>query len=500
MVLAMALALPMAAYAAADVSVRGELSFRAALGEDSDPDTNAYRLQGNWRTRAYLDFTTSRGAASFYARYRARTADWAKFGEGSFSGSAVFVDLLDAYVDFKGPVIKGVAEDLQIRVGRWDDNVGNWAGDVGRWIGDIPRYDGVLARFGVGPASVGLYHAWVNANERIVAASARATVDIVELSGAYVGWSTLSSSVPSDERSNADFAVAATVKPADGITVTAEYAVNGERKEVAHPTSTSPGAVQIDWGDQASAWKVSGTLATIPNLTLRASVWSTDDDFRPVYRQLASQESLDFDRTWTYGESRSGSSWGDPWMKTGFSIGASTTQAGLPIDVSFKSGKIFEDNLPGWVEMGLQAIHEQGVDVRAWRPDYSSYLGKSMYVVGVGTTIAQVRTNLTYSSIEDHKPVIDLTASRALPVDVLGGNVTLKGTVRFVEDRDTAYAVDATWSAPNGLYLGAHYANYDRVLDWGHNNSADNYWEGVDVGVPGKADGFAITAGYNLSF
>lgn len=482
MVLAMALAVPMAAHAAADLTVTGDLSFRTAIGNDAD---EKLKLQGNWRTRANLDLRAGSNAVSFYARYRARTQDWLNFGQGSFGSSAVFVDLLDAYLDFTGPVVKGVADDLKLRVGRWDDDVVNWAGNVGLWIGDLGRNEAVRALVGVGPASVGLYHAWLNANERLVAASARATVDVVELSGAYVGYSNPAASNP-DERSNADYAVAATVKPANGISVTAEYAVNGERKRMAN----------VYWADSANAWKVSGTLSTIPNLTLRASVWSTDDEFRPVYRRLNSYESLDMDRKWTDGNSRASSAWGDPWMATGFSIGATTTQAGLPIDVSFKSGTIFENNLPVLVEDGIKAIGGNGGST----PDYSSYLGKGMYVLGLGTTIAQVKANLTYTNIEDHKPVIDLVGSRAFAVDALGGDVTLKGTVRLQEDKDTAFAVDAMWSAPTGLRLGLHYANYDRVLDWGHNNSESEYWEGVNIGAPGKADGFAITAGYGFSF
>jgi len=90
-------------------------------------------------------------------------------------------------------------------------------------------------------------------------------------------------------------------------------------------------------------------------------------------------------------------------------------------------------------------------------------------------------------------------ASRTVTVSQLGGDVTLRGNIRN-RSGNTDFGADATWKAPNGLTLGLHYANYDRVSDWNGNLGDGNLAEGVDLGQPGQADGFAITAGYQLNF
>ncbi len=478
MVLAMSLAIPMAAYAAADVSVTGDLTFRSAFGQNEDED---WALMGNWRTRANLDLRAGNDTVSAYARYRLRHANFLNFGENNFGTNDAFMDLLDAYVDVQGPVLSGVSEST-LRIGRFDD-------EINSWIGDLGRREAARAQFDLGPASVHAYHGWLNADQRLMGISASATVDIVELSGAYLAFRDNDpAAIAAGQDANADYAVAATVTPSEGVSVTAEYANNGERKQ-------TNGTV---WGDSAGAWKISGELATIDNLTLRASTWSTDDDFRPVYRKYAVKESLLMDRRWTDDASRGGADWGDFYMATGFSVGASTVQGGLPIDVDFRSGTIFEDNLPVQLELGNPALGAPA-KVSLGAPEYASYYGKAMNVLGVGTTISEIDLGLTYTSIEDHDAVTDLSASRVLPVAALGGDVTLKGNVRLQGD-DTNFGADATWAAPNGLTLGLHYANYDRVLDWGHNNSEDNLSEGVNLGVPGEADGFGVTAGYQLNF
>jgi len=479
-VLAMSLAIPMVAYAAADVEVTGDLTFRSVLGQHDDEN---YELMGNWRTRANLNLRAGNDTVSAFAQYRLRHANFVNFGENSFGTSDAFMDLLDAYVDVKGPVIPSFT-GTTFRIGRFDD-------EINSWIGDLGRREAIRAQFELGPAGIHAYHGWLNADERLVGISAKAAIDVVELNGAYLAHQDEDPDgdpLTDDGRTSADYAIGATIKPSEGVSVTAEYAVNGPRKQT---DSTV-------WGDDASAWKISGQLATFDNLTLRASTWSTDDDFRPVYRKYAVKESLKMDRRWTDDGSRGGADWGDFYMAKGFSVGVSTVQGGLPFDVDFRSGTIFEDNLPVRYELGNPAL---GAPPREnlGDADYADYYGRAMNVVSVGTTVAEIGLGVTYTKIDGHDPVTDVSATRVFAIDAIGGDVTVKGNVRLKDD-DTNFGADATWKSPNGLTLGLHYANYDRVLDWGHNNSEDNLSEGVNIGAPGEADGFAVTAGYQLNF
>lgn len=475
----------MAPAAFAQLSAVGHITVRTALAEDSEGD---FRLQGNARGRLNLRYNnTNRDNVSARFEIRLRHTHFRPFGDGPLSGKdGDRPELYEAYLTHKGAWIPGLPETTT--------TVGRFSANLNDWVGNFDRRDGIrVTGLDFGPASFSLYHGWENANRTLTGIAGSAKIDIVELKGAVSLFRDYATSNKDQER-NTDYAVGATVKPANGISLNAEYASNGPRYRKAHDnTDWKPG------GESSSAWKVGGELATIANLTLRASTWSTADDFRPIHRTFQTVEHIALNHVWTDSNSRPGRAWGDPWMKQGFSVGASTTQAGLPIDVSFKSGKIFEANLPNRIKTGDSPL---GGTSSVSSADNDAIAGKNMNVIDVGTKIANIDLGLTYRNIEDFDTITDIKAKHVWRGSPLGGDVTLTGVVRLRSDKDadTEYAADAVWKAPNGLTLGLHYANYDRLLDWNHNNSADNLAEGVNIGKPGDKDGFAITAGYSYSF
>lgn len=444
--LVLALTLSVSAFAAADLSATGDVSFRTAIAENNEGE---FEFQGNWRTRANLIFKATRNNISASVQYRLRTTGFVPLQNTGAIG-AWTNDVLEGWLDVKGAFLPGTP-DVNLRVGRF-------VGDENRLIGYFDRRDGVLlSGLNVGPATLSFYHGWItptydddkNLTSRKTVWSVKGTtkIDVVDLTGIYVAHRDF----VNEDAASADYMVQANITPASGVKAGVEFANNG--------------------ANEASYWKVSGELGTIDNLKLRAATWSTDNNFAPAYVHNTNREKLTMDRTWVGRPTLLA----DPWIAKGFSIGASTTQAGLPIDVDFKSGTTFD--------IANAAPHRD----------------EDINVLSVGTTIAEIKTGLTYTKIADHDPVIDLTGTRTLASSILGGNVTLKGTVRFQDD-ESKFATDATWRAPNGLMIGLHYANYDRKLDWDHNNSNDDLSEGIDIGKPGEADGFAITVGHILTF
>jgi len=203
-------------------------------------------------------------------------------------------------------------------------------------VADLGNRDAIeLSNIDLGPVSVAGLYAWVNgapfgqdplekrfADEadrealigaidgldwRIVALKAGADLDVVQLSGAYVR-----TYVPDDDTySLNDYVISATAAPAEGLKVDATFA--GTNYALPDPIGD----------EQGSAWKVGAEFSTIPNLTLTASIWASDDEFNPVYAKLDDKKPVAF------------RGWDKPNERKGVEVGASTTQAGFDI-----SGKV----------------------------------------------------------------------------------------------------------------------------------------------------------------
>lgn len=427
----MALAVP--AFAA-ELDLGGKTVLRSVYGEDA---AGNYAFQGDGEVDIDLKLNTDNDAITGGATYRLRIGSPTQLGSTGFSGTAG-QDLLEAWIQTEGAFVPGMPE-VTTKLGRFSTNQNTWVGNFG-------RRDAVLVSdMNLGAASLNLYHGWPNTTDTIAAVSGSANVDVVELGGIVVSHGPAASK-------SLDYAVSAGVNPAEGVGVDVEYASDGVNND--------------------TAWKLSGELATIENFDLNAAVWSTGQNFMPTYRSNASKEDLEMDRTWT---SRP-SAWGDAWIQSGFSVGASTTQGGLPLDVTYKSGTIFNN--------GSVA---------------AQYQAQNMMSFGVGTTLAEIDTDVIYTKVANDDAVIDVIGSKTLPVSALGADLDLTGRVRM-QGGNTNFATDAIWTAPNGIVLGLHYANYDRVMDWNHNFSNANLSEGLDIGQTGQADGFAVTAGYSLGF
>ncbi|MFO7320053.1 MAG: hypothetical protein C0P71_010005, partial [Bacillota bacterium] len=269
---------------------------------------------------------------------------------------------------------------------------------------------------------------------RIVALKAGADLDVVQLSGAYVR-----TYVPDDDTySLNDYVISATAAPAEGLKVDATFA--GTNYALPDPIGD----------EQGSAWKVGAEFSTIPNLTLTASIWASDDEFNPVYAKLDDKKPVAF------------RGWDKPNERKGVEVGASTTQAGF--DISGKVARTTDAN-----DKNEALSYEVSL-----KRDFGGVIGTYKYEDG---------------DKKDYLHTITVETTVATPII---SALNLKGTVRLPEGGEVQYAADATWKAPNGFSVGVHYANYDREDGWGGRD--------VNKGNEGQADGFTIKVGHTIEW
>src|SRR5690606_271070 len=219
------------------------------------------------------------------------TKNEGKFGDDDGSkltkSESVVLKIDTAYIEANGAWLEGTPE-VTTKFGRFGTNYSDWVANLG-------NRDAIeLSNIDLGPVSVAGLYAWANGapfsedplkerfkeeddrkkvigaiekeDWRIVALKAGADLDVVQLSGAYV-----STYVPDDDTySLNDYVISATAAPAEGLKVDATFA--GTNYALPDPIGD----------EQGSAWKVGAEFSTIPNLTVTASIWASDDAFNPV--------------------------------------------------------------------------------------------------------------------------------------------------------------------------------------------------------------------------
>jgi len=448
LLLVMALAMP--AYAA--LNIKGKIAARTALAENANEE---FQFQGQGEVDFYISGNVSNGPVRADINYEFRTGGWGALGSSGnngFSGTDTSDAnrVLDAYLTFTGPYLPG-GKNLTTRIGRFNNNV--TANGLGI-IGNMGRRDWLrISGIGLGPATLQLHYGYESTTKTIAAIDGTANIDVLTISGMVVRTD---ANINTQNNEDTDYAVRVVAKPTSDISLQVDYAVDG----------------QAGGADPYTAWSVGGTLSSIENLTLTAKTWTTADEFLPEWRQNnGNYETLLRDRRTPDRQANIG----DPYIAKGFSVGVDTVQAGLPIKASVKTGTVFG-------AAGLPAAQV-------------AYAGKKITVLDASTTIAQFGVALQYTTIQDFDPVTDVIVTRKFP-GLFVGDVDTRVAVRFGNGSDPEYSADATWKAPNGLNLGLHYANYDRLVD----EKGTTGWFGPNIGATGKADGFAISAEYSYSW
>lgn len=420
---------------------------------------------------------------------------WLNFTEHRlFQGdsAALSLKVQRANVTLKGPLFKN-GQDVETAVGRFNFNwnpvvASNEAiagADAGLSGGPLSHATGVqLLGVEAGPLTVDLAHFYLNwgsvngeNTDRPTFVRVKGNLDVVEVTGIVVNHEHSASPGVAEDRVT-DFVVTAGLAPADGVKLNATYGSNGE--------------------NDTSHYKIEGELATIPNLTLTGSFWSTDDGFAP-----------------RYGHRNQADRWGTNNRSVredeagGYKIGASTTQGGVDLSVSYAAvGKHTDANFSATRTEASAKTTVSDFDLSAsYKLDTETGANDTSEItLGAGTDFDAVRVD--YEGVlktgENMKNAIK--ASTTLDT-ILADGVNLSGKVTLQQDAsdgvDTKFEFDAEWKAPNGIGLGLHYANYSRAQALNKGDTDTLRHNGVpvtEIGPNDTPDGFYVTASYTTTF
>lgn len=457
--LVLALAAPSMAAVSTDITgkVKADLYYHAQHGPTAYGSAEASVVltagsEGNFK--AVLDI----------AAWKAKTAEADELFSGSpFSPTFADPKINSAYIQATGAWIKGMPDTVT--------KVGRFATAYSDWVAKFRTNNGIeVSGIDLGVGGLSVYAARTGAddwawypdpadpekteekNARVFAISGSADIDVVNVKATMVN--TTNADDPALPV-HTDFAVETSVNPVDGLSLTADFASDGNTKQ--------------------NAYRVGATLSTLPGVTLNASTWSTGDKFDPVWSarkdDKPGEERAKYERD-----------------QKGFEVGASTTQSGIDLGLKYNSTTKFdgtdrvntttftagtvlsETTLSGEVVMKSTEANAK-IKASAER-DFSGVNGK--YTLEIG---------------HDKKVKHTINASTTIDTPIADG-VNLGARVILEQGQNARFGVGASWQAPNGVNLLVDYANYDRVKDedgWGHHTD------------PAKA-GLLIKAGVEASF
>lgn len=428
LVLVMGLAVPAAAGVSTDItgkvygkveytedglSGKGKVETKIALSAGSEGAIKAVLDIGAWEANKEVDF-----------------------GKGLSASEDLKLAVNSAYVETTGAWFKGAA-DTTTKIGRFEMNYNDWVAAISgssekkdNTDKDRGTQDGIeVAGIDLGGLSLAVANAWVKPEYQASVVSAAFSLDVVDVAAAV-----LSGRRTDVDESHLDFAVEATVTPVDGVSVTAEFAHDGKPEE------------------DNNAYKVSGTLSTIDNLTLSASVWNTGAKFNPEFARWADgdDDGEEFDHATKFTTDNSG-----------YEVKVNTTQSGIDLGLTYKNeAKANGDDDVQTTEVSagtsLADTNLKGtVTIKSNEDNPKFVLEASRAFGGINGSYKLTREH-------DEKMTHEIAADTTVDTPVADG-VKLEVKAKLLpegSDPATELDADASWTAPNGIKLGLHYANY----------------------------------------
>lgn len=388
--------------------------------------------------------------------------------EGAFGGDSspfigntnVLLKVDSAWIESTGAWIQG-GPDVVTKIGSLNPNYSNWIADFGNTT--YPRIDAVeVSQLDLGGLSLTGLMGWYDNDtatasvdtHSINALALNGGLDVVDLGVVYV----VETEVASKTNISTDYAVTAGIDPADGVSVDATFASNG--------------------ANNATAYKVSGELATVPNVTFTASAWSAAANFDPAWANRKDDKLTEAPTAFTKDQ-------------IGYQVGVETTQSGLDLSASYKNTTKADKTGPVTETKVGAATTVSETDLSA-DVTMNSTWANTKIVASAKRSFGNVNGSYTLTLNDGgaagtkHEIAADTTVDTPLADGVkLEGKVILDGST-------TNFGGDATWTAPNGVILGLSYANYDRGDSWPGGYNVTNDANG--------ADGFAAHAGIEVAF
>lgn len=293
--LALALALALPAYA--DVQITGELkgNFKYNLLEEENP----LSTEAEAKTSLKLTSSNARGEINLSLNGAKRALGAPALNQN------ITPKLESAWLEVDGAYYEGLPS-VTTKIGRFWEVIDPWVASFGYKEGQPGVAEGVkLSGISAGPVDVvgfvgwfAEYHNDYKAN-RLAGVSLSGNLDIADVRATYVA-------VDGTTLSSNDYAVSATVNPADGVKLTGAFANNG--------------------ANEATAIKVGGEFQVIDNVTLKGSYWTYDDGFNPAFPKRKDDKPGEKPTEFTAG--------GD---EKGFEVGASTKQFGADLSATYKA-------------------------------------------------------------------------------------------------------------------------------------------------------------------
>lgn len=400
------------------------------------------------------------------------------FGDGAFS-LPLELGISNVVFTFNGAYWKNGPE-LTTQIGNldayWSDYIAgeNKAADDA----DVPharsaKGDGVtITGLTVGPFDSSVALLFVERNRRLLVTSWDGQLD-----GVGVDFTTATHREDGDLVHDLHLGVG--IEPADGLSVAANYATDGRT-----------GGYVYD---------LNATLSTIPNIELTAGVRGIDPDaaWSPVFAKRNEDDDDCKDRI------------GDLCAHdsmNGINVGVSTTQAGIDLGLTYRTSDHPVDNTKDEIVTKFTAgtvlseFDLSGAVTLTDKVDDSK--DKTKFEVSVGRSFNNINAKYSFST-EKEKGAADPTVVHTISADTtidtpLADGVKLSGQVKIDSsklDGNAQVHTSAEWTAPNGLKLGLHYANYNRKDHGPIPNEGE-----PSSNFPVKADGFYATAEYGIKF
>lgn len=490
----------MAAFAQINTNITGLLELDVTYREkitsdpDDDPDEREYELYVRGRRRFTVSMSTGGRSGNLRAVVGLNATnigsndtwvDWTNsnmFG-GTLSG-AINLSLNNARFEATGPWWEG-GPSLLTRAGRFRVSYSDWvAGATNRtyenWnrhnVHDMTRNAIEVRNIPVGPMTV---HAFMGISDargnfgqdRPSGFHAAGNVAGLDLKVTAINREKLTE-VAADRTKETrvwDVAVEASAKPISGVSLSGVFAMDGQGEGyIGAGKFVGPSADERP----AFAYRVDATVETIPNLKLTGSYYLIEERFAPRYANWNNSSSWEPEI-------------GDDGYRftafevdrTGFKVGAETTQAGVKLNGSFLS----ESNVSGadysrtLITAGASTKIENfdlGVDVALDNVD-DEQTTKTVVTAGTSFGGVNVKYTGTIETDEDMENKIEVDTTRDL---IVLKNVKLSGAV-IQKGEDLDYGADATWTAPNGVTMVVGYATYNKSGDdWVRGTLRDGFY------------------------
>jgi len=498
LVLALALAAPAFAAITPQWNLEGEANFGIMYAQNPDAPDLGYRLTGNVH-KLFSKLTLSavdRGdnpKARFSFAVIAETNEENKlqdgkvgdpkdpnFGNGAFEqvNKAMNLRISNVVFTFDGAYWKNGPE-VTTQIGNlttyWSDYV---AGEKDTSQADAAhgfsaKGDGItVSGLTVGPFSSRIGYLFHNTNRRLLVTNWDGQLEVVD-----VDFTTASHYRGNDLVH--DLHLGLGLEPAEGLSVKANYSADGYH--------------------EGYVYDVNATLDTIPGVTLTAGARGIDQNaaWSPIYAKRDKDPAECKDNI------------GDLCAHdsmNGFNVGLSTTQAGIDLGLTYKTSDHPVDDSKDEIVTKFTAATNvsdfalSGAVTLTDKVDDNK--DKTKFEASVGKKINNVNAKYSFST-EKEKGAADPTVIHTVTADTtidtpFADAVKLSGQVKIDSSKlngDAQIHTSAEWTAPNGLKLGLHYANYNRKDHGPIPNEGE-----PDTPRPLKAEGFYVTAEYGIKF